>query len=81
MKEKKKRIILDGNLLSPLTVGQTALIHVRSQVFRTSLVVAILEISADRIRFETLNTHYLLKISPAPLGTISLIPEEKPICA
>lgn len=81
MKEKKKRIILDGSLLCPLAVGQSALIHAGAQVFRTSTVVAILEVSADRLRFETLNTHYLLKTSPAPFGVISSIPEEKAICA
>lgn len=80
MKEKKNRIILDGRLLCPLSVGQTALIHVRSQVFRTSTVVAILEVSADKIRFETLNTRYLLRTSPAPLGITSPILEQT-ICA
>ncbi|MDD4510507.1 MAG: hypothetical protein PHY23_06375 [Oscillospiraceae bacterium] len=70
MNEMKKIIYLQGTLLMPLTVGSCAYISHGGQVVRTSRVVAIREISSQRVGFETLNSHYCVELSPVPLSAV-----------
>lgn len=65
MNDAKKSTILWGKLLVPPQVGSCAFISYRGELLRTSQVVAIEEISAFRVRFETLNTHYCVLLSPS----------------
>lgn len=62
----KKSATLEGLLMHPLFVGACALILHAGKIIRTSSVVAIHDASADQIRFETLNTLYTLRLTPAP---------------
>lgn len=69
MNETKKIIYLQGNLLTPLMVGNCAYISHCGQVIRTSRIVAIRESSVQRVSFETLNSHYCVELSPVPIST------------
>jgi len=60
----KKQTTLSGVLLTPLTVGNCAFIRHNGTTMRTSRVVSINEVNARQIRFETLNTRYVL-LAPA----------------
>lgn len=64
---KKKSNLLSGTLMYPLTVGGCALIYHQGQFIRTSRIVAIHERTAQKVRFETLNSHYILLLDPAPV--------------
>lgn len=68
MNEKKKVIYLQGNLLTPLMVGNCAYISHSGQVIRTSRIVAIRETTVRRVSFETLNSHYNVELSPVPFS-------------
>lgn len=60
----KKQTTLSGILLTPLTVGNCAFIRHNGNTMRTSRVVSISEVNARQIRFETMNTRYVL-LAPA----------------
>lgn len=62
----KKSTTIDGLLMHPLFIGACALIFHAGTFIRTSSVVAIHDASAEQICFETRNTHYTLRLSPAP---------------
>lgn len=68
MNEKKKVIYLQGNLLTPLMVGNCAYISHSGQVIRTSRIVVIRETTVRRVSFETLNSHYCVDLSPMPVS-------------
>ncbi len=57
--------IISGSPVRPITVGEPALIHEGDGLRRTTPVVSVRRISLREIRFETRNTHYVLKIIPA----------------
>ena len=59
-----KTTTLSGILLGTLTLGKSGRILCNGGTIRTSTVVSITEVSAGRISFETLNTHYTL-LAPA----------------
>lgn len=80
-KEKKKKVTLNGMLLSPLIIGQRAVFSAEGNVYYTSPVVAVRESSKDHIRFETMNTHYHLLMSPFPLSSANLLPAGMALCA
>ena len=62
----KKHVSLSGRLLFPLKEGQCALIQRGGGVIRTSRVVEILEVTDISVRFETMNTVYLVSTAPVP---------------
>ncbi|RAQ28679.1 Uncharacterised protein [uncultured Ruminococcus sp.] len=75
----KKRISLSGRLLFPLKEGQCAVIQRGGDVIRTSRVVEILEVTDISVRFETMNTVYL--VSTAPVPSVAAAPMELRMCA
>ena len=75
----KKHVSLSGRLLFPLKEGQCALIQRRGGVIRTSRVVEILEVTDISVRFETMNTVYL--VSTAPVPGAAAAPLELRMCA
>lgn len=79
--ENKKSIQLCGNLLCPLVTGQCAVFKANGDIYRTSTVKAIHEVSANSIRFETENTHYHLLLSPYPVAVICQFPLKPAACA
>lgn len=79
--ENKKSIQLCGSLLFPLVTGQCAVFKAGSDIYRTSTVIAIHEVSSNSIRFETENTHYHLLLSPYPAAVICQFPLEPAACA
>ncbi len=62
----KKATTLKGTLIYPLALGSCALIFHRGRFIRTSRVVAIHSQTAEKLCFETLNTHYTLLMDPSP---------------
>lgn len=78
---KKKEIFLNGTLLQPLKIGDGALVCSGGKVYRTSRVVAVHELTADIIRFETLNSEYHLSLNPFPYAVISPLPVSLAACA
>lgn len=62
----KKSTTLSGTLMYPLMIGGRAVIYHNGQYIRTSRIVAIHDLTADQVRFETLNTKYTLLLNPTP---------------
>ena len=56
MKKQKKEIYMNGSLLRPIAIGQSALIQTDGKVYHTSRVQAIHEQTEESILFETLNS-------------------------
>lgn len=81
MKKRKPLIVLSGNLLAPLKIGQTAILDTAGKILHTSRVVSIQEQASDRIQFETATAHYQLNLSPFPLAAVSPRPEALAACA
>lgn len=57
----KSTITITGALSLPLRPGERAWFHTSHQVFSTSAVQRILEVSEGGVKFETCNTIYDLK--------------------
>ncbi len=57
--------IISGSPVRPITVGEPALIHEGNGLRRTTPVLNVRRVSPGEIRFETMNTQYILKIIPA----------------
>lgn len=70
MNKNKKTILLDGILLRPLIIGQCAMIQSGKQVFRSSRIISIHELTETFVYFETLSAHYHLATSPLPFAVI-----------
>ncbi len=79
--EEKKKVMLRGMLLCPVTVGKPAVFAAEGNFYRTSSVVALHEQTEDNIHFETKNTHYYLSMSPFPLAAMSPLPVRLATCA
>ena len=56
---KKTIVTMTGTL--PLRIGENAWIRTRHQFFTTSMVLKIMEVAEDGIKFETCNTIYHLR--------------------
>lgn len=78
MKFKKSKI-LSGILMAPLMVGGRALICHNGHFIHTSTIVAIHGSGDHFIRFETLNTNYVLLMDPTP--QMAAIPAELGLAA
>lgn len=78
---EKKKVMLCGMLLCPITIGKPAVFAAEGNLYRTSDVVALHEQSDESIHFETRNTHYYLSMSPFPLAAVSLLPVRLATCA
>lgn len=63
MDNTKKMMEITGNLMYPITVGESAFIHEAESIRRTSTVLSMEKISQSDVRFETRNTRYLLHMS------------------
>ena len=59
----KKKIEISGRPMYPITIGQYAWISEGDGIRRTSPVVSLEHISPGEVRFETMNTHYHLRLS------------------
>ena len=81
MKKSKKQIVMNGSLLRPLTVGQSALLYAGGKLHHTSRVTSIYEQSDDLVHFETLNSNYFLSMDPFPLAAASPLPTVLAACA
>ena len=81
MKKSKKQIVVNGTLLRPLCVGQSALFYAGGKLYHTSQVTSIHEQSDDLVNFETINSNYYLTTSPFPLAAISPLPVSLAVCA
>lgn len=57
----KTTVSMTGTLSLPLCIGESAWIRTRCQYFSTSMVLKILEVAEDSIKFETRNTIYHLR--------------------
>ncbi len=79
--EEKKKVMLCGMLLCPITVGKPAVFAAKGNLYRTSNVVALHEQTENNIHFETRNTHYHLSMSPFPLAATSPLPVRLAACA
>lgn len=62
MNNKKKEVEITGNLIYPITVGESAFIREAGGMRRTSTVLSMKNSSQSDIRFETQNTNYLLHL-------------------
>lgn len=81
MKKIKEKKEFCGNLMRPITIGQSAFFSADGKVYHTTRVVALHEQRRDYIHFETRNTHYHLSIQPFPLAAISPLPVRLAACA
>ena len=63
MNYTKKMLEINGSLIYPITVGESAFIHEGEGIRRTSTVLSMEKMSQSEIRFETRNTRYLLHMS------------------
>lgn len=61
--ENKKILEINGAPVFPVTVGIPAFISEHDGIRRTSRVLSVRKISQTEIRFETLNTNYLLHLT------------------
>lgn len=58
----KKVVEITGDLIYPITVGESAFIQETDGMRRTSTVLSMESPSQSDIRFETQNTNYLLHL-------------------
>ncbi len=58
---KKATVTMTGTLFLPLRIGENAWIRTRHQLFTTSMILKIMEVAEDGIKFETCNTIYHLR--------------------
>ena len=77
-KDAKKQITLCGSLLSPLAIGQPAVFSSNGTIYRTSRVAVIHGMTAEEVRFETMNTQYHLVLNPYPIA--AMVPMTQPMC-
>ena len=63
---KKTIVTMTGTLSLPLRIGENAWIRTRHQFFTTSMILKILEVTEDGIKFETCNTIYNLRYETVP---------------
>lgn len=75
----KKRIDVCGKLLFPLKEGDKAVIVRGGDFIHTSRVVEILEIEADHVIFETMNSVYRVALAPFPIK--AALPTPLAMCA
>lgn len=59
---EKKYVEIAGILIYPVKIGESAFIREKQGVRRTSIVQSIGRISDTEARFETLNTHYCVRL-------------------
>lgn len=62
MNNKKKEVEITGDLIYPITVGESAFIRETGGMRKTSTVLSMENSSQSDIRFETQNTNYLLHL-------------------
>ena len=60
---EKKTIEISGRPMYPIVIGQYAWISEGDGIRRTSPVVNLEHVSSAEMRFETMNTHYHLRLS------------------
>ena len=81
MKHYKKEIAVNGRLLRPLMVGQSAFLYANGRIRHTLPVVAIHEQMEDFIRFETAKAEYQLSLSPFPGAASAMLPAKLAMAA
>lgn len=74
MNSEKRKRTLQGIALLPLSVGNRAVLLSGGKVIWTSRVVAIQTQTEEQLRFETLNTHYCVTMSPFPYADAAVLP-------
>ena len=70
----KKECCMHGTAVLPINVGERAILFSGGKAIRTSRVVAVQEQTPERLCFETMNTHYIVNMSPFPLAAENLLP-------
>ena len=63
--------IISGHLVRPLMPGEPAWIHRCDGLMKTSTVIYVNSMTPAEIRFETVNTKYVLKIHPTTLEEVT----------
>ena len=64
MYQQKKTLCIAGSMILPIAIGQPAVILERDGGYRqTTTVLNMKKLSESVIRFETQNTHYLLRVT------------------
>ena len=63
---RKATVTMTGTPSLPLCIGENAWIRTRHQFFTTSMILKILEVAEDGIKFETCNTIYNLRYETVP---------------
>ena len=76
---KKRVVSLNGTVVMPLKTKEKAVIYFDGGTIKTSLVVAIKEVSKDLIVFETLNSIY--RVIPEFVPEIKVMDVTIPVCA
>ena len=74
MKQYKKEIAVNGRLMRPLMVGQSAFLYADGRICHTFPVVVIHEQTEDFVRFETVKAEYHLSLSPFPREARAMLP-------
>ncbi|SHO54161.1 hypothetical protein SAMN02745217_04616 [Anaerocolumna xylanovorans DSM 12503] len=72
MNESKKYVFISGEVALPLIINQSAMIYHRNRCTRTSSVVSIMEVTRNRILFETRNSIYC--VAPVPASEMAVQP-------
>lgn len=64
MNQQKKTLCIAGSMILPIAIGQPAVILERNGGYRqTTTVLTMKRLSDSVIKFETLNTRYLLHVT------------------
>jgi len=79
MDQEKKVVFLSGSIQLPLKVGEMALMFHNGLPIRTSVVMAIQQISDDLIVFETRNSTYC--VAPKIPFAQSVFIAQSAVCA
>lgn len=77
----KREVHISGKLLFPLSVGNAAVITRKSDVIRTSPVVAIREENEDYVCFETENSVYQVSMKPVANAARAVMTSFLKMCA
>lgn len=80
MNGSKKYVLINGEVVLPLIINQSAMIYHGNKCTRTSLVLSIMEVSRSRVLFETRNSIYC--VVPVPVSEMEAQPTSAEIaCA
>jgi hypothetical protein len=79
MNLEKKVVYLSGTVQPPLKIGASAFIFHNGRIIRTSVVMAIHQVSKGLIVFETQNSTYCVAPQHSPVS--AAVVSAMPLCA